>query len=168
MQRMKTLTAIVLGVLLGSSTIGAAAADDWRIYQNDRYGTTVDYPTSFRAMPPPDNDDGRAFKNADGGAFSVFASYGGLDFDLVEFRDFTVKNLAAGSVVTYQASGDDWFVISGTRGGAIFYERYLLSHGGEMTEGFVISYPATLKKTYDPIVARMAKSFRSGTSFQTR
>jgi hypothetical protein len=36
-----------------------------------------------------------------------------------------------------------------------------------MTEGFVMSYPAGLKQTYDPIVARMAKSFRSGTGFQT-
>jgi hypothetical protein len=36
-----------------------------------------------------------------------------------------------------------------------------------MTEGFVMSYPAALKQLYDPIVARMAKSFRSGTGFQT-
>jgi hypothetical protein len=43
----------------------------------------------------------------------------------------------------------------------------MLSHGGEMTEDFVISYPAAVKAAYDPIVARMAKSFRSGTGFQT-
>jgi hypothetical protein len=30
-----------------------------------------------------------------------------------------------------------------------------------------ISYPAALKQTYDPIVARMTKSLRSGTGFQT-
>jgi hypothetical protein len=36
-----------------------------------------------------------------------------------------------------------------------------------MTEDFVISYPAALKATYDPIVARMAKSFRSGIGFQS-
>jgi len=36
-----------------------------------------------------------------------------------------------------------------------------------MIEGLVISYPASLKATYDPIVARMAKSFRSGSGFQT-
>jgi hypothetical protein len=35
------------------------------------------------------------------------------------------------------------------------------------TEDFVISYPAALKQTYDPIAARMAKSFRSGSGFQT-
>jgi hypothetical protein len=146
----------------------AACADDWRTYQNDRYGTTIDYPSIFRPQPPPDADDGRAFKSADGGEFSVFASYGGIDSDLATYRNFVVKNLDAGSVVTYQAHGDNWFVVSGTKGDRVFYERHLLSHRGAMTEGFVITYPASLKQTYDPIVARMAKSFRSGNGFQTR
>jgi hypothetical protein len=167
MRAMQTLAAVILGAVFGCGAIAAAAADDWLSYQNDRYGTTIDYPRSFRPLPPPGSDDGREFKSADGGDFMVFASFNALDFDLAKFRDFTVKNLAAGSVVTYETRGENWFVISGTRGDAIFYERHLLSHGGQMTEGFVMSYPATLKQTYDPIVARMAKSFRSGTGFQT-
>jgi hypothetical protein len=36
-----------------------------------------------------------------------------------------------------------------------------------MTEDFVISYPAALKQIYGPVAARMAKSFRSGSGFQT-
>ena len=36
-----------------------------------------------------------------------------------------------------------------------------------MTEGFVMSYPAARKQKYDPIVVRMAKSFRPGAGFQT-
>ena len=110
------------------------------------------------------NDDGLAFASADGAEFSVFASYNALDFDLAGFQDFIVKNLGADAVITYRAHGDDWFVISGTKGSdRIFYERHLLSHGKEMTEGFVASYPAGLKQKYDPIVARMSKSFRAGT-----
>ncbi len=79
-----------------------------------------------------------------------------------------MKNLEPGAVVTYQTHGDNWFVISGTKDAdRIFYERHLLSRGAQMTEGFVISYPVSLKQEYDPIVARMSKSFRSGTGFQT-
>jgi len=166
---MKTLPVFVAAVL-GWGIVGAAA-DDWRIYQNERYGTTIDYPPSFKPLPPPDNNDGRKFESADGGTFSVFASFNALDYDLAEYRDSILKNLDAGSVVTYQAQGrtggDDWFVISGTKGDDIFYEKHRLSYRGEMAEGFVISYPARLKETYDPIVARMAKSFRSGSGFQT-
>jgi hypothetical protein len=43
-----------------------------------------------------------------------------------------------------------------------------LSRGKELTAGFVISYPARLKQKYDPIVARMSKSFRSSAGFQTQ
>ena len=148
-----------------------SGAPNWRTYQNDRYGTTIDYPDIFKAEPPPDNDDGRRFKSADGAEFAVFASYGALDFDLAGYQKYILEKLDPGEAVTYQAHGDNWFVISGSEGDGIFYERYMLSHGKEMAEGFVegfvMSYPAALKQTYDPIVARMAKSFRSGSGFQS-
>ena len=168
MQRNMLFTLAAVIVLANVSLTRMAAADDWRTYQNDRYGTTIEYPDIFKPGAPPDNNDGLEFKSADGANFSVFASYNTLELDLAGFREFIVKNRDAGAVVTYQAHGDTWFVISGTKGAnRIFYERHILSHGKEMTEGFVMSYPASLKQKYDPIVARMAKSFRPGTGFQT-
>jgi hypothetical protein len=145
----------------------SADAGNWLTYQNDRYGTTIDYPDTFKPEPPPGSDDGREFKSADGADFSVSASYNAFDFDLPKYRDFIVKNLKASEVVTYQSRGENWFVLSGTKGADIFYERHILSYNMQMTEDFYISYPASLKQTYDPIVARMAKSFRSGKGFQT-
>lgn len=165
-----SLTILMVAAVTQVPAPPAALADDWRTYHNDRYGTTIDYPDFFKAEPPPDNDDGRRFKSADGAEFAVFASYGALDFDLAGYQKYILEKLGPGKAVTYQAHGDDWFVISGTEGDGIFYERYMLSHGKEMAEGFVegfvMSYPAALKRTYDPIVARMAKSFRSGSGFQ--
>jgi len=163
--RIGWLAAVVL-CLAAAAPAAAQTAPNWRIYQNDRYGTTIDYPGLFKAEPPPDNDDGRRFKSADGAEFAVFASYGALDFDLAGYQKLILERLDPGKAVTYQAHGEDWFVISGTQGDGIFYERYMLSHGKEMAEGFVMSYPAALKQIYDPIVARMAKSFRSGLGFQ--
>jgi hypothetical protein len=164
------LTAMAWAAVIVAAGRPAAAetpAPVWHTYHNDRYGTTIDYPDLFKAEPPPDADDGRKFTAAHGAEFSVYASYNALDFDLGKFRDFTIKNLDPKAVVTYQARGNDWFVISGTNGGNIFYERETLSHKAQMTEGFLVTYPASLKQIYDPIVARMAKSFRSGTGFQT-
>ncbi|MGB7101459.1 MAG: hypothetical protein WBD95_22160 [Xanthobacteraceae bacterium] len=161
------LRAIFLGAILISGT-GAAFAETWRTYQNDRYGTTIEYPDNFQPGNPPDANDGLAFTSPDSASFSVFASYNALDFDLAGYQDFIVKNLKPGKVIAYRVHGRDWFVISGTAGAdSVFYERYLLSHGGEMTEGFVTSYPSRLKQKYDPVVARMAKSFRSGSGYQT-
>jgi hypothetical protein len=166
MRKRFALAALLAGFGV-AALCSAARAENWLTYQNDRYGTTIDYPDVFKPEPPPDADDGRAFKSADGARFAVSASYGGIDSNLAAYRDSTIKHLAAGQVVTYQTSGSNWFVISGTKGSDIFYERHMLSHGGELTEDFVILYPAAAKTAYDPIVARMSKSFRSGSGFQT-
>jgi hypothetical protein len=161
----RDLSLVLVSAMLTLSA--GAGAETWLTYRNDRYGTAIDYPDFFKPQPPPDANDGRAFKSADGAQFSVSASYNALDFDFAKYRDFIVKNLGGGAAVTYQAEGADWFVISGTKGANIFYERHLLSHAGQMTEDFAISYPSALKATYDPIVARMAKSFRPGKGFQS-
>ncbi len=156
------LAAMVTAILLAAP---AAKADSWLTYQNDRYGTTIDYPDVFKMQPPPGSDDGRAFKSADGADFTVSASYFALDYTIAKYRDYIVNNLDAGSTITYETRGKNWFVISGTKTDSIFYEKHLLSHG--MNEDFVMSYPASRKEIYDPIVARMAKSLRSGRGFQS-
>jgi hypothetical protein len=150
-----------------ATSIAPARAQAWHTYRNDRYGTTVDYPDMFEPQPPPDADDGLAFKSKDGAELDVFASYNALDFDLAGFKAFTVKNLDPGKTVTYQAQGETWFVISGKGADGVFYERHMLTHGGQMTEGLVISYPAALAAKYNPLVARISKSFRPGAGFQT-
>ncbi|MFY9763171.1 MAG: hypothetical protein WBE25_20105 [Xanthobacteraceae bacterium] len=156
------LAAMVTATLLAAT---AAKADSWLTYQNDRYGTTIDYPDVFKMQPPPGSDDGREFKSSDGADFTVSASYFALDLTVAKYHDFIVKNLDRGSAITYESRGKDWFVISGTVGDKIFYEKHRLSHG--MNEDFVMSYPPSTKQTYDPIVARMAKSFRPGKGFQS-
>ncbi|MFZ3335813.1 MAG: hypothetical protein WA199_07655, partial [Xanthobacteraceae bacterium] len=77
---------MVTAILLAAS---AAKADSWLTYQNDRYGTTIDYPDVFKMQPPPDADDGRRFKSADGADFAVWASYFALDLTLAKYRDYT-------------------------------------------------------------------------------
>jgi hypothetical protein len=53
----------------------------------------------------------------------------------------------------------NWFVVAGTRGDLISYEQF--SPGGKIVNGFVIQYPARLRKDYDAIVLRMSRSFRA-------
>ena len=42
----------------------------------------------------------------------------------------------------------------------------LFSHRNEIVNAFEISYPSGLATSYDPIVARMSKSLRSGRGYQ--
>jgi hypothetical protein len=168
MRRSLSFGAVVPALVLLAAMLlaaGAAKADNRLTYQNDRCGTTIDYPDLFKMQPPPGSDDGREFKSSDGADFTVSASYFALDLTVAKYRDFIVKNLDRGSAITYESRGKDWFVISGTVGDKSFYEKHRLSHG--MNEDFVMSYPASTKQTYDPLVARMAKSFRPGKGFQS-
>ena len=167
MRRKVLVACAVFGCVGLGVFVDPAKADRWLTYHNDRYGTIIDYPDQFKPEPPPDADDGRRFKDPAGVEFAVYASYNALDFNLAKYQDYILKNLDPGLVVTYQAHGDNWFVISGTNGDSIFYERHLLSHRGEMTETFSITYPAATKLSYDALVARMAKSLRPGKGFQS-
>jgi hypothetical protein len=161
-----TTAPLLIGALL-ALTAAARGETAWHTYANDRYGVIIDYPDFFHPLPPPDNDDGRAFDSADGGHFTVSGSLNALDFTLATYQDFIVKNRTDGAAITYQAHGSNWFVVSGTQGDKLFYERHLMSHRGEVLNNFVISYPAALKQTYDPVVTRMSRSLRPGVGFQT-
>lgn len=152
---------ICIAIELACTIPFSASAANWQTYRNARYGTTVEYPDVFKAEPPPANGDGRTFRSADGSEFSVFASINSQNFTVAAFKRFIVKNLDPADVITYQAHNSRGFVISGTSGPNIFYERHLISRDGQLTEGLIISYPARLKTTYDAIVTRMSRSFQA-------
>lgn len=157
----------VLGGLIALALPQAAIAQErWSTYRNDRFGTAIDYPSRFSAGRPPDNNDGLSFSASDGAAFSVWGSFNALEHDLAGLEAFVRENREKDERITYRAAGKTWFVLSGTRGDRIVYKRYMISHRGEVVNGFEISYPAELAKAYDPIVVRMSKSLRPGRGYQ--
>lgn len=145
------------------ASMKAHAQRVWKSYKNDRFGTTIEYPSDkFRPLPPPENGDGLAFEAADGGRFTVSAIRNINDDALAQVEASYLTDREAGEKITYRDKGANWFVFSGTRGNTIFYERHLLSHRNELINTFEITYPARLKTAYDPIVARMSKSLKAG------
>jgi hypothetical protein len=158
---------LLLLAAAGPLAAAPAAAQTWRTYRNARFGTTIDYPDTFRPGRPPDNGGGLGFSSADGASFSVWGSHNALDHDLKGLEDFIREDRDKGERMTYDARGTNWFVIAGTRGETIFYERYILSHNGTIVNGFTIVYPSRLKAPYDPVVTRMSRSFRAGRGADT-
>ncbi len=135
----------------------------WIAYTNDRYGTSIEYPTdAFAMQPPPENDDGRSFLARSGRTrFIVFASPNVFDKTIEELRDDDIA-AADDDNVTYKRMGPDWYVLSGYRLNDVFYRRTLLSDDGSLVNTFEITYPKTQKSVFDPVVARMARSFSAG------
>ena len=135
----------------------------WTRYANDRFGTAVDYPAGlFKALPPPANDDGRSFAARQGeGGFSVFGSNNAFGMTLDELM---ADDEAGGGYdsVTLRRTGEDWYMLSGYRGGLVFFRKVILGEGGEVVHTFEINYPRTKKSTFDPVAARMAQSMSAG------
>jgi serine/threonine-protein kinase len=144
----------------------AQPREAWKIYVNDRFGTSIEYPSRFRPGRPPDNNDGLSFTASDGATLAVWDSFNIDELDIKALEADISEGRVKGERITYRASGKNWFVLSGTRGDSLFYSRYLLSHRGEVKNALEIVYPAALTSAYDPIVARISKSLRPGRGYQ--
>jgi hypothetical protein len=157
--RRRFIATIGIGTL---APVCAQAEQGWRSYTNPRFGTTIAYPDRFRPGRAPTNGAGLTFTGADSASFSVYGSHNALDHDIKGLETFIRENRSPGERITYDARGENWFVLAGTNGDITFYERHLLSHQGKIVNAFVMQYPTRLQKQYDAIVTRMSRSLRAG------
>jgi hypothetical protein len=148
-------------LLLGSFAFGQA---NYETYSNARFEYALTYPADiFTPQEEAQNGDGRAFLTKDGTAkVLVWGQYNALFKTLKTAYNTDLKSHPKG--VSYKALLKDGYVISGTSGGKIFYQETLLNgkddDGGAVFATFLIEYDATDKAKFDPIVRKMAASFK--------
>lgn len=144
---------------------GHAGSDGWRTYSNPRFGAQADVPVGdFTQLPQPSNGDGLKWVSSDGlGELSVYGSHGGAPSTWTEYQKMMEGLSADTMTITYRASGEDWFVISGHSGGRISYLKAVRSPHCEfiVANHIFLEYPADQKQRYDSIARRMAKSLTS-------
>ena len=136
-------------------------------YTNVRYAYAVSYqPAVFEAGPESDSGDGKKLTSKDGKASISVYAHAALDTegsgDVMNFSQLyasTLKGMTGDSKVTYKKLGQGWFVISGTKGKQIFYQKSLYDAGTEKV--FWAEYDQSEKQKYDPIVAASANSFKN-------
>jgi hypothetical protein len=149
-------------VILLALTPAALSQTRWATYTNARFGTAADYPADLfsRRDPPPENGDGVSMHSVDDRAtLIIFGFYNaGNDTPASYFARIVDKGR-----VTYKRITRGHYVASGQRGADIFYERCNFRRGDRATvDCFRLTYPASDKKTWDAIVARISKSLRAG------
>ncbi len=135
---------------------GPALADDMQ-YRNSRFGTTAILPADFRASAAPTNGDGRGFSHPSlRGTVSVYGSHNISGDRLADHRDYlTELYLESGMTITYQAGGNNWFVLSGWDGDEIYYLRAEGCTGGPVHHIY-FSFPGSEKPQWEPIIKRYA------------
>ena len=139
-----------------------AFAADWSRYGNARFNYWIDIPPGFSKVKEPDNGDGGVSTSLQGNAeLRVWGSY-------LTDRDFRGEakwridqDRADGWDVSFQKQQTKWAVWSGAKGGRIFYERAMPVCDGAAAY-FRLEYDKAQAKAFDPIVARLGTSLRSG------
>ncbi len=124
-------------------------------YTNPRFFFGVEYPTFLTREPPPANGDGQIFKKGE----HVTLTVSGIANALHETLDAQFGDASKSAGVTYKKKQSDGYVVSGTEGGKIFYERVLYSK--DVIKTLRLEYDAALKSAMDPIVTRVASSFHT-------
>jgi serine/threonine-protein kinase len=154
--------ALALACLVSTSALAAPAG--WVTYRNERFGSTAEIPAGWQAGPPPENRDGLRFVSPDGRS-SVAVSGSLHSYDSVDEALDAFERPKRGERITYKIRRGRWLVVSGFRGGRIFYRKLILGCRGTVWNGVDIDYPAGEKRTFDPLVTHISKSLRAGPGY---
>lgn len=131
----------------------------WQTYHNSRFGTHIDFPSDLLTVGYSSlNGDGVTLQTKDGlMELKVFAGYNVFERSIKQHEEWLRGELSGD--VTYSAEGNEWFVLSGTVDGNIFYEKRFLSAEDDVIHGFRFVYPASQKVLLAPVVERLSHSF---------
>ena len=149
-----------LSALILATTQAIALAEPFT-YVNPRFGTVCTFPKEIftDAQPEPANGDGQQWLASDGANLICSGIINIDDETPKSFAAQEAANTDAGARITYSRTGKDWVVLSGFKGGNIFYARRLFGEDGVIRTVW-IEYPAALKSKYDPLVGPIAGSLQ--------
>lgn len=142
---------------------------EYESYVNNRFGFSIEHPTSFESDYTPTNDDGIELHNNEAiiiasGSHFAYTKSGNInasDTDSIKdlfnnkIVDFKDDNYSIG----YQKLDEEnnWFVISYVDGENIVYKKTLLAE--DFFAELTIKYPKNLQDKYEILVEKVAGSF---------
>ena len=153
-----------IGAMAASALLAApvpAGAATWEVYRDKAEGCRIEYPA--RVFRPEAMDDSQNHQRFAGPNDRVYFRVMGVanedDLSPREIRAAYLHENQPGEVV-YQATRNDFLVLSGYRGDSIFYTRVAVSPDRRTLCIVEIAYPTVEKHAFDAIVTRMSRSFR--------
>ncbi len=147
------LTGAQTGGQDGPRVIGGVS---YEVYENERFGFSLLYPADI--LSPADrlpDGTGRFFLADDGSA--ALSAYGAPKVAGALEAAYSQELAAADQTVTYGASGAGWFVVSGYRNGAVFYQKTIETDTALVS--FRIAYHPSWKPLMDDITTEISRAF---------
>ena len=134
----------------------------WKLYQNAGSGFSLRYPADVFAPTGNDTENkDRLLMSRDGRAVLRISSISNrATMTIAEYRRSLVAGRYADAKFDYTPERSNWFVLSGTLGAEMFYERITFSCDGRSIHGWLMVYPRAERVFYDAIVEEIHRSYR--------
>src|SRR5262245_26985821 len=140
-----------------------SAARSWVSYRNAAFGFALQYPGDVFVSEPSQSDGGRRFLSHDGRARLVIsAAVNTSGITLAKHRRSLVEDHYKGATFDYAPLRSTWFVLSGTVGDEIFYQRVTFSCDRRAFHAWKLVYPVADRTFYDGIVEAIHRRYRHG------
>lgn len=140
------------------------AAMGWAPYRNERFGFVITFPQALlRPEPEAGGDAGRAFSTADRRVRLLAGAGRNESGDTLDsYRRFLLDDAYKDARIDYAPVRATWFVLSGTRGDQMFYERVTFACDGRLIYGWQLVYPVAERALYDRVVEAIHRTYRVG------
>jgi hypothetical protein len=138
-------------------------ASTWASYRSATFGFALQYPVDVFVSDPSPSDEGKSFLSRDGRARLVISAASNTNgATLTKHRQSLMEGTYKGAVFDYTPQRSNWFVLSGTLGAEMFYQRVTLSCDGRTLHWWKLIYPILERAFYDRIVEEMHRRYRHG------
>lgn len=134
----------------------------WSTYHNDRFGFALDYPADlFMADDRALGDFWRLFVSRDGQArLLVTAGFNARRLTPASYRQSMMNGFYRGAGLEYAPLRKTWFVLAGSSGADMFYERVTFACDGRVIHRWRLTYPAGARDYYRQIIERMHQGYK--------
>lgn len=135
----------------------------WASYRSAAFGFALQFPADVFVSARSQSGEGESFWSRDGRArLVIFAAPTTNGATLPKHRQSLVEGPYKGAAFDYTPQRSTWFVLSGTLGDNMFYERVTFACDGRAFHGWKLVYPLAERTLYDRIVEEVHRRYRQG------
>ena len=137
-----------------------APAQNWAMYKDVRLDFTLEYPADV--FVSDQTQASNIFRSRDGRArlIIILGAPQNGNVTLAKLRRFLLEGPYKDAEFRFAPQGRTWFVLSGTLGSNMFYERITFTCNGRAFHGWKLEYPSTEQTFYVPIVEEVDRRYR--------
>lgn len=142
--------------------------NSYETYHNEHQNFYISYPKNIFVLKEPQSTyhygGEQSFVSKDGRASMFISSFYKADFSDSGWNGVPLKQLYTealqqkGRKISYKASGNNWYVVSGMEDGKVFYEKIILASDRKIN--FSIRYPKSQEKIYNTITEKVISSIK--------